>query len=87
MSARKSDRRRRAGLFIQHAPPMTNWSEESIEFLFELPEMDAGNTGLAVVSKFRSTLLKLLGTQTQTVLCISSGDQRGAEPASEFSRK
>jgi hypothetical protein len=34
----KSDRRRRAGLFNQRAPPMTKWSEVSIDFMFELPE-------------------------------------------------
>jgi hypothetical protein len=45
----KSDRRRRAGLFTPHAPPMTKWSEVSIDFMFELAETDSGNTGLAVV--------------------------------------
>jgi hypothetical protein len=45
----KSDSRRCAGLFTSHAPPMTKWSEGSFDFMFELPETDSGNTGLAVV--------------------------------------
>jgi Integrase zinc binding domain len=45
----KSDRRRRAGLSTPHSPPMTKWSEMSIDFMFESLETDAANTGLAVV--------------------------------------
>jgi Integrase zinc binding domain len=45
----KSDRRRRAGLFTPHAPPITYWSKASIDFMFELPGANAVCTGLAVV--------------------------------------
>jgi hypothetical protein len=68
----KSDRRRHAGLFTPHAPPMMKWSEVSIDFIFEVPETDTGNTGLAVVVDKLSKQAHFLPLKLG--LCIHSRD-------------
>jgi Integrase zinc binding domain len=73
----KSDRRRHAGLFTPHVPPMTKWSEVSINFKFEILETDAGSTGLAVVADKLSKQAHFLPFQTEIFssrlgLCLHS---------------